>query len=88
MGGVPGNAASETDFLEIRDLSVILRIQESQGLCPQLRILCDTFAGAVSADLFTFSSGTACMEIPGFVLKCTFLGLEALWMSSRALCFN
>lgn len=87
MGGVPGNAASELDFQEIHDLSLILRIQES-GLCPQLRTLYDTFIGPVSADLFTVASGNACMEIPGFVLKCLFLGLEALWMSSRALCFN
>lgn len=61
---------------------------KSWGLCPQLRTLYDTFVGPVSADLFTVASGNACMEIPGFVLKCLFLGLEALWMSSRALCFN
>lgn len=61
---------------------------KSRGLCPQLRILYDTFEGAVSADLFKVASGSACMEIPGFILKCLFLGLEALWMSSRAQRFN
>lgn len=61
---------------------------KSRGLCPQLRILYDTFAGADSADLLTMASGSACMEILGFVLKCLFLGIEALWMSSRAIHFN